>query len=46
MTFDVTAIRTVTTPIAITNTLILIWFDIAKSSSYDQIILYKEYLNA
>ena len=44
MTFDVTAIRTVT-PIAITNMVILIWFDIAKSSSYDQIILYKEYLN-
>ena len=45
MTFDVTAIRTVT-PMAITNTLILIWFDIAKSSNYDQIILYKEYPNA
>ena len=44
MTFDVTAIRTVT-PIAITNTLILIWLDIRKSSIYDQIILYKEYLN-
>ena len=34
------------TPMAITNTLILIWFDIAKSSNYDQIILYKEYPNA
>jgi hypothetical protein len=45
MTFDVTAIRIVI-PIAITNTLILIWFDIAKSSSYVQTILYKEYLNA
>jgi len=45
MTFDVTAIRTVI-PIAITNTLTLIWFDIAKSTKYDQIILYKEYLNA
>jgi hypothetical protein len=37
--------RTVTL-IAITNTLILIWLDIGNSSNYNQIILYKEYLNA